>query len=82
VNPPGGGGGSDTCHPFSAISVPVGPTGPAGFFDVFVGIELSPNDLYSGNGRVDLTNVVPEPLSLGLLGLGLGAVVFFRRRRA
>ena len=79
VNPPGPAGGSDACELNSFLSVPVA-TLPAGFFDVFVGFTLSANDIWSGNGRVELRNEVPEPVSLALVGLGLGAVVLIRRR--
>jgi hypothetical protein len=80
-------GGSGNCPqspPFST-SVPIA-TGETGTFGVEVSFTLSPGDIYTLNGRVELlpTQVpgqVPEPATLLLLA-GAGTLAYALRRRS
>jgi hypothetical protein len=54
----------------------------AGTFGVRLDFTLSPGDLYSATGVVELTNTaIPEPTSVILSLTGFGAFLFFARRR-
>jgi hypothetical protein len=79
VNPPGNGGGSDSCFAPSNAVVPFS-TAASGIFYAYLGFILSNDDIYTASGRVELLNDVPEPSALALLGLG-GVVVARRLRR-
>lgn len=67
------------CDPFSSANVAV-TTLADGLFGVTVAFSLSGGDGIAGQGRVELLQTVPEPVTLSLLGLGL-AVVTLRRHR-
>jgi hypothetical protein len=73
-------GATVDCDPFSSTSASV-VTLADGFFAVAVSFFLSGGDAMSGQGRVELTNTIPEPASLALFGLGIG-ILAVRRRRA
>ena len=81
VNPPGRGGGSDACFARSFVSVPVW-TAVDGKFDLLVKFRLLANDTYTGNGRIELKNAVPDASSTALLMLlGFATLVAARRWR-
>ena len=70
-----------TCDPFSSISVGVA-TLANGSFGTTVSFTLSGGDSITGSGRLELTNTqVPEPMTLALVGTGLGAAALRRRVR-
>jgi hypothetical protein len=74
-------GFSASCNTNPLVAVPVS-TFATGFFDVTVGFTLSPNDIYTANGRVELKNTaVQESGTFTLLGLGLTAIGFVSCRR-
>jgi hypothetical protein len=73
-------GFSQDCNTNVFVTVPVS-TMAAGTFGVQVAFNLSGNDIYTSNGRVQLNRVsTPEPSSFLLLGLGLSALFVIRRR--
>ena len=69
--------------PFASGPKPGPGPGPWTAMLVTTGFTLSGNgDIAALTGFSSIVeDVVPEPLTLGLLGLGLGAVVYVRRRR-
>ena len=69
-----GGGGGSADHTFA------GPGGGGGSFDA--GIEqILLADFRTGNGEVVITEVVPEPATIALLGAGLAGLAAVRGRR-
>lgn len=76
--------GSGNCPPAGlSTTVPV-TTGATGIFGVEVHFTLSPGDIYTVNGRVDLLPTqgpqVPEPATLLMIAGGVVALAVRRRR--
>lgn len=70
-----------SCGPLTSTSVSVA-TLASGTFGVVVSFTLSPGDALQWHGRLELSNTpLPEPVSLVLLGTGIGAAVLRRRSR-
>jgi hypothetical protein len=69
------------CDALTSTSASVA-TFDSGMFGVVVSFTLSPGDALEWHGRLELSNTsVPEPLSVVLLGTGIGAAVLRRRSR-
>ena len=49
-------------------------------FRLFDGVSSGPNDV-ANNFGISYMEIVPEPASLALIGLGLGGLLFLRRRK-
>jgi hypothetical protein len=82
---PTGPGGSDFCGTAGLQVIPI-LSNVAGIFGVDVHFTVSPGDIYTLNGRVELLQeqggpVIPEPASMALLGSGLLTLAFVRYRR-
>jgi len=81
-----GAGGSASCYASGAPTFVGISTGATGTFGVRIQFTLSPGDLISTSGRVELfpsgvpLGNTPEPATLGTLGAGLAALVVWRRR--
>jgi len=75
-------GGSTNCPPSGLeTTVPILPTGETGTFGVEVHFTLSPLDIYTLNGHVELLPAqVPEPATLLLIAGGAVALAVRRRR--
>jgi hypothetical protein len=75
------GGGAATCGPYNAgpvnWSVPAG--GPFNIMSVAVGFGLTPRDS-AGLSGVVRQDPIPEPGTVGLLGLGVAGLALLRRR--
>ena len=58
----------------------ISPGGGGGSFDAGID-QILLADLQTGNGEVVITELVPEPASIGLLGAGLAGLAAVRGRR-
>ena len=69
------------CDALTSTSASVA-TSASGIFGVVVSFTLSPGDALEWHGRLELSNKpLPEPVSLVMLGTGLGALALRRRSR-
>ncbi|MDX2181261.1 MAG: PEP-CTERM sorting domain-containing protein [Bryobacteraceae bacterium] len=81
--PVGAKGFSAGCEaPAGVVGLPVA-TLAAGTLSVTVNFTLSPGDIYTANGRVEIyNNPIPEPSTYAMAIGGLGLLLAFRRLRA
>jgi hypothetical protein len=75
-------GFSDACDNSSTPNVAV-LSAASGILSVELRFVLSPGDIYTANGRVELLDrVVPEPATYAMAGVALLAAALYRRRSA
>jgi len=81
--PAGAPGFSAGCEaPAGVVGLPIVSLA-AGTLAITVSFTLSPGDIYTGNGRVEIGNaVIPEPGTYALALAGFGALFLVHRRRA
>lgn len=74
-------GFSDTCDNSSTPNVAI-LSAASGVLSVQLRFVLSPGDIYTANGRVEIANPVPEPATYAMAGVALLAAALYRRRSA